>query len=62
VIRGGRMIESKYLCTFDLFSSIRTLDESKTVTEEISEWNATAKSPADPGNFRLHTVHHAVYN
>jgi myosin-crossreactive antigen len=22
VMRGGRMIESKYLCTFDLFSSI----------------------------------------
>ncbi len=35
VLRGGRMIESKYLCTFDLFSSIPTLDESQTVTQEI---------------------------
>jgi myosin-crossreactive antigen len=26
VLRGGRMLESKYLCTFDLFSSIPTLD------------------------------------
>ena len=26
-MRGGRMIESKYLCTFDLFSSIPTLDD-----------------------------------
>ena len=35
VLRGGRMIESKYLCTYDLFSSIPTLDGSKTVTQEI---------------------------
>ena len=34
-MRGGRMIESKYLCTYGLFSSIPTLDESKTVTQEI---------------------------
>jgi myosin-crossreactive antigen len=27
VMRGGRMIESKYLCTYDLFPSIPTLDE-----------------------------------
>ena len=26
VLRGGRMFESKYLCTFELFSSIPTLD------------------------------------
>ncbi len=39
VLRGGRMIESKYLCTFGLFSSIPTLDGSKTVTEEIFDWN-----------------------
>jgi oleate hydratase len=25
VLRGGRMIESKYVCTYDLFSSILTL-------------------------------------
>ena len=35
VLRGGRMLESKYLCTYDLFSSIPTLDESRTVTKEI---------------------------
>jgi oleate hydratase len=39
VLRGGRMIESKYLCTYSLFSSIPTLDGSKTVTQEIFEWN-----------------------
>ena len=39
VVRGGRMIESKYLCTYDLFSSIPTLDGAKTVTQEIFEWN-----------------------
>src|SRR5580698_1482851 len=44
VMRGGRMIESKYLCTYDLFSSIPTLDESKTVTEEIVAWNETMKT------------------
>ena len=33
VLRGGRMLESKYLCTFGLFSSIPTLDGSKTVTQ-----------------------------
>ena len=39
VLRGGRMIESKYLCTYDLFSSIPTLDGTKTVTQEIFDWN-----------------------
>jgi oleate hydratase len=39
VLRGGRMMESKYLCTYDLFSSIPTLDGSKTVTQEIFDWN-----------------------
>ena len=39
VFRGGRMIESKYLCTYDLFSSIPTLDGTKTVTQEIFDWN-----------------------
>jgi hypothetical protein len=41
VVRGGRMIESKYLCTFDLFSSIPTLAGDRTVTQEILDWNAT---------------------
>ena len=39
VLRGGRMIESKYVCTYDLFSSIPTLDGTKTVTQEIFDWN-----------------------
>jgi oleate hydratase len=39
VVRGGRMLESKYLCTYDLFSSIPTVDGKKTVTQEIFEWN-----------------------
>ena len=44
VLRGGRMIEGKYLCTFDLFSSIPTLDGRETVTEEICRWNETMKT------------------
>ena len=43
-MRGGRMLESKYLCTFDLFSSIPTLDDRTTVTKEIFEWNETMKN------------------
>ena len=43
-IRGGRMIESKYLCTFDIFSSIPTLDNRTTVTKEIFEWNQIMKT------------------
>lgn len=39
LVRGGRMLESKYLCTYDLFDSIPTLDKTRTVTEEIFEWN-----------------------
>ncbi len=52
VMRGGRMIESKYLCTFDLFSSIPTLDESKTVTQEIFDWNELLKTSAKSRLFR----------
>ncbi|CAN7791786.1 oleate hydratase [Caballeronia sp. LjRoot34] len=44
VLRGGRMLETKYLCTYDLFSSIPTLDSSKTVTREIFDWNETMKT------------------
>ncbi len=44
VLRGGRMLESKYLCTFDLFSSIPTLDGKETVTQEIVAWNKTMKT------------------
>ncbi len=44
VLRGGRMLESKYRCTFELFASIPTLDESQTVTQEIFRWNETMKT------------------
>jgi oleate hydratase len=43
-MRGGRMFESKYLCTFDLFSSIPTLDGTQSVTEETFAWNETMKT------------------
>ncbi len=39
VVRGGRAFQSTYVCTFDLFSSIPTLDGSKTVTQEILACN-----------------------
>ena len=32
VLRGGRMFESQYRCTFELFSSIPTLDGRSNVT------------------------------
>jgi oleate hydratase len=51
-MRGGRMFESKYLCTFDLFSSIPTLDESKTVTQEIFQWNEMLKTSSKSRLFR----------
>ncbi len=38
------MIEPKYLCTYDLFSTIPTLDKSQTVTQEIIEWNEVIKT------------------
>lgn len=44
VIRGGRMLESKYLCTYDLFSSISTLEKRGSVTREIFDWNETMRT------------------
>ncbi len=44
ILRGGRMFESKYRCTFELFSSIPTLDGSRNVTQEIFSWNETMKT------------------
>jgi oleate hydratase len=52
IMRGGRMIESKYLCTYDLFSSIPGLDERRTVTQEICEWNKTMKTSSKSRLFR----------
>ena len=47
VLRGGRMIERNYLCTYDLFSSIPTLDGSGTVTQEIFAWNEMMKTSSN---------------
>lgn len=44
IVRGGRMLESKYLCTFDLFSSIPTLGGTTSVTQEILDWNKVIKT------------------
>jgi oleate hydratase len=44
VVRGGRMLESKYLCTYDLFDSIPTLDGRSSVTKEIFDWNETLRT------------------
>lgn len=43
-LRGGRMIESKDLCMFDLFSSVPSLDGKHTVTQEIAQWNEVMKT------------------
>lgn len=39
VVRGGRMLDSKYVCTYDLFSSIPAIGTNGTVTEQIFAWN-----------------------
>jgi oleate hydratase len=59
VLRGGRMLESKYLCTHELFDSIPTLDGSKTVTQETLAWNDTLKTSSKSRLFhdgRRHTA------
>ncbi|KAF2251873.1 67 kDa myosin-cross-reactive antigen family protein [Trematosphaeria pertusa] len=41
LIRGGRMLNSSYNCTYDLLERIPTLeDEEKTVMQEIKDFNA----------------------
>jgi oleate hydratase len=52
IMRGGRILESKYRCTFDLFSSIPTLDASQTVTEEIFKCNEALKTDSRSRLFR----------
>jgi oleate hydratase len=52
VMRGGRMIESKYVCTYDLFSGIPTLDNTRTVTQEIFAWNEIMKTDSRSRLFR----------
>ncbi|MDZ4097313.1 MAG: oleate hydratase, partial [Methylophilaceae bacterium] len=40
VIRGGRMIEEHYVCTYDLFADIPSLtDPTKSVKDEIFEFS-----------------------
>src|ERR1035437_1665807 len=52
VMRGGRMFESKYQCTFALFSSISTLDGTRSVTAETLDWNKTLKTASKSRLFR----------
>jgi len=52
VLRGGRMFESKYVCTYELFASIPTLDHSRTVTDEILKWNETIHTSSKSRLFR----------
>ncbi len=52
LMRGGRMLESKYVCTFDLFSGIPTLDGLNTVTKEIFEWNDVLETSSKSRLFR----------
>ncbi|MHB8442409.1 MAG: oleate hydratase [Candidatus Tyrphobacter sp.] len=45
VMRGGRMFEEHYACTWDILSSIPSLDDSrKTVKDEIVEFSARFKT------------------
>ena len=52
VLRGGRMLERKYLCTWALFDTIPTLDETQTVTQETMRWNETMKTSSKSRLFR----------
>jgi oleate hydratase len=52
VMRGGRMIENKYLRTYDLYSSIPTLDGTRTVKQEILDLNETMKTASKARVFR----------
>ena len=52
VLRGGRMLESKYLCTFDLFASIPTLNGKQSVTDEIFAWNKAMPTSSESRLFR----------
>jgi len=46
VSRGSRVLEPHYVCTFDLFSTIPSLDGSRSVTQEIFACNETLKTNA----------------
>lgn len=48
VIRGGRMFNFSYVCTYDLLSFIPSLsDPSRTLLDEFREFNARIKTHAD---------------
>ena len=51
-MRGGRMFERGYLCTYALFDSIPTLDGSKTVTQDIQEFNKIIQTSSKSRLFR----------
>jgi oleate hydratase len=51
-MRGGRMLESKYVCTFGLFASIPTLDGHESVTAETLRWNETMQTSSKSRLFR----------
>jgi len=43
ILRGGRMLNFSYLCTYDMLSRVPSLtDPKKTVKQEIDEFNAIA--------------------
>ena len=44
IARGGRVLEPHYVCTYDLFSSIPSLDGSRSVTQEIFACNEALKT------------------
>ncbi|SDG10115.1 oleate hydratase [Paraburkholderia phenazinium] len=52
VVRGGRMLEGHYQCTYDLFASIPTLDGRQSVTQEIFDWNETMRTSSKARLFR----------
>ena len=52
VLRGGRMLESKYRCTFGLFASIPALDGKGSVTDQTFAWNETMKTSSKSRLFR----------
>lgn len=64
VIRGQRILESKYRCTYDLFSSIPGLSGGKTVTQEILAWNQvikpSSKSRLVGGGHRIDAPEHGL--
>jgi oleate hydratase len=44
VMRGTRTLEYRYVCTYDLFSCIPTLQGDRSVTGEIFDWNNSRRS------------------